>query len=145
MKRFKTATIERYYNNFGQHAEQAVAFTLTGEIRSHGKLPYDAGSDIPEYFMSVKSSKFSLMSGNVCEAQDFEGIVEEFFRKTASRYFAYVTQDMECFVMDVQEFRNFVHQFCILSRESTSNGGRNKVQMRKESKKVLRWLEVAVA
>ena len=85
------------------------------------------------------------MSGNVCEAQDFEGIVEEFFRKTASRYFAYVTQDMECFVMDVQEFRNFVHQFCILSRESTSIGGRNMVQMRKESKKVLRWLEVGVA
>lgn len=137
--------IERHYANFGQHAEQTLAFTLTGEIRKHDHVSYTAGSDIPEFHMSVKSAKFSLMNGNLCVAQDFDGIVEEFFRNTASKCFAYVTQDMECFVMNPEEFRCFVCQFCGLSRESTKNGGRCKVQMRSESKKVLEWLRMAVA
>lgn len=145
MKKIEMATIERRYANFGQHAEQTLAFTLTGEIRKHDHIAYTAGSDIPEYAMSVKSAKFSLMNGNLCESQDFDGIVEEFFCKTASKCFAYVTQEMKCFVMDADEFRYFVCQFCGLSRESTKNGGRLKVQMRSESKKVLSWLEMAVA
>lgn len=145
MKKIEMATIERRYANFGNHAEQTLAFTLTGEIRNHDHLAYTAGSDIPEYHMSVKSEKFTLMSGNLCESQEFDGIVEEFFTKTASKCFAYVTQEMKCFVMNADEFRCFVCQFCGLSRESTKNGGRLKVQMRSESKKVLSWLEMAVA
>ena len=145
MKKIEIATIERHYANFGMHAEQALAYTLTGEIRRHDHVSFTAGSDIPEFHMSVKSAKFSLMNGNLCEAQDFDGIVEEFFAKTASKCFAYVTQEMGCFVMDANEFRCFVCQFCGLSRESTKNGGRCKVQMRSESKKVLEWLNLAVA
>jgi hypothetical protein len=145
MTTIKMTTIERRYANFGQHAEQTLAYTLTGEIRKHDRVSYTNGSDIPEYAMSVKSAKFSLMNGNLCESQDFDGIVEEFFRKTASKCFAYVTQEMECFVMNPEEFRCFVCQFCGLSRESTKNGGRCKVQMRSESKAVLAWLRMAVA
>jgi len=145
MTTIKMTTIERRYANFGQHAEQTLAYTLTGEIRKHDHIAYTAGSDIPEYAMSVKSAKFSLMNGNLCESQDFDGIVEEFFRKTASKCFAYITQEMECFVMNPEEFRCFVCQFCGLSRESTKNGGRCKVQMPSESKAVLAWLRMAVA
>ena len=145
MRKIEMTTIERHYKNFGQHAEQTLAFTLTGKIRKHDKLPYYAGSDIPEYHMSVKSARFGLMSGNLCEAQDFEGIVEEFFAKTASTCFAYVTQDMECFVMDANEFRCFVCQFCKIGRESTKNGGRNHVRMGYEKKEVREWLRMAVA
>jgi hypothetical protein len=145
MKIIEMTTIERTYANFGQHAEQTLAYTLTGEIRKHDHIAYTAGSDIPEFKMSVKSAKFSLMNGNLCESQDFDGIVNEFFTKTASEQFAYVTQEMRCFVMNADEFRCFVCQFCGLSRESTKNGGRCKVQMRSESRKVLEWLEMAVA
>lgn len=140
MKKIAMSTIERQYNNFGLHAEQTLAYTLTGEIRSHGKLSYMDGSDIPEFHMSVKSSGFSLMSGNLCQNQDFDGIVEEFFSNTASSSFAYVTQSMECFVMNAEEFRCFVCQFCGLSKESKKNGGRCKVRMKSETKAVLEWL-----
>lgn len=145
MKKIIVANIERQYSNFGQHAEQSLAYTLTGELRRHDHVNYAVGSDIPEFSMSVKSAKFSLMSGGLCEAQDFEGIVEEFFHKTASKCFAYVTKELECFVMDMSEFRSFVNQFCILTHESSKNGGRCKVQMRSESSKVIQWLQAAVA
>jgi hypothetical protein len=137
--------IDRHYTNFGMHAEQALAYTLTGDLRKHDKVPFTQGSDIPEFEMSVKSAKFSLMNGNLCESQEFDGIVNEFFAKTASSCFAYVTQGMACYVMNADEFRTFVNLFCSLSRESTKNGGRCKVQMRSESKKVIQWLQMAVA
>lgn len=130
----------RNYNNFGQHAEQLLAYTLTGEIRKHDRVRFDMGSDIPEYHMSVKSGGFSLMNGNCCESQDFEGIVEEFFNRVVSTKFAYITKDLTVYVMDMAQFREFVQMFCYLGRESSRNGGRRKVQMRAESKKTLAWL-----
>ena len=145
MKMIKVVEIERKYKNFGQHAEQALAYTLTGQLRTHDHVSFMNGSDIPEYEMSVKSAKFSLMNGNLCESQEFDGIVEEFFAKTASKCFAYVTQQMECYVMDANEFRQFINLFCGVARESTKNGGRRKVQMRSESKRVIEWLSMAVA
>ena len=131
----------RNYKSNGQHKEQALAYVLTGEIRKADKVPFYMGSDIPEYEMSVKSSKFSLMNGNACICQDFNGIVEEFFQKTASKQFAYVTQDMVAYIMTAEIFREFVVLFCRLERESSSNGGRYKVKMRMESKKVIEFLK----
>lgn len=145
MKKIKVIDIERQYNNDGQHLQQALTYTLTGEHRKADHVSYTKDSDIPEFEMSVKSARFTLMSGNLCEAQDFEGIVNEFFRKTASKCFAYVTKELECFIMDAEEFREFICQFCGLSKESSKNGGRCKVQMRSESSKVMQWLQTSVA
>ena len=131
----------RNYKSNGQHKEQALAYVLTGEIRKADKVPFYMGSDIPEYEMSVKSSKFSLMNGNACIYQDFDGIVEEFFSRVKSRQFAYVTNDMVAYVMNIEQFRQFVYMFCGLERESQKNGGRYKVKMRAESKKTIAWLE----
>lgn len=130
----------RNYKSNGQHKEQALAYVLTGEIRKADKVPFYMGSDIPEYGMSVKSSKFSLMNGNACESQTFEGICEEFFAKVVSTKFAYVTNDMVAYVMNTEQFRQFVYMFCGLERESQKNGGRYKVKMRAESKKTIAWL-----
>ena len=69
-------TIERTYSNNGQHAEQVLAYTLTHEIRKHDRVPFDKGSDIPEFKMSVKSSKASLMSGNYCTKETKEEIIK---------------------------------------------------------------------
>ena len=138
------ANINRTYANFGNHAEQALAYTLTGEIRKHDKVPYDKDSDIPEYHMSVKSEKFSLMSGNLCESEDFEEIISQYMARTASKCVAYVSQAMVAYVMNMVEFNEFLHRFCGLERESSKNGGRIKVKMRSESKQVLRWLEERV-
>lgn len=141
MTHIKVTEIERQYANFGNHAEQCLTYMLTGELRTHDHIRYDKGSDIPEFHMSVKSAKFTLMSGNLCESQDFDGIVEEFFQKTASEQFAYITQDMVAYIMTATEFREFVYNFCRLERESSQNGGRYKVKMRMESKKVIEFLK----
>lgn len=145
MYTIQTTTIERTYKNFGKHAEQALAYTLTGEIRKADCVPYNVDSDIPEYHMSVKSRGFSLMSGNLCRAQDFEGIVNQYMGEVASKCVAYVAQNMVAYVMDMEEFREFLYLSCGLCRESTRNGGRIKVKMRSESKKVLAWLNERVA
>ena len=145
MYTIKTATIERTYKNFGNHAEQALAFTLTGEIRKHDHVAYDKGSDIPEYNMSVKSSGFSLMSARLCESEDFEEIITQYMAHTASTCVAYVAQNMVAYVMNMEQFNEFLHRFCYLNRESTQNGGGYKVKMLKESKKVLAWLDERVA
>lgn len=141
MTHIKVTELSRQYANFGNHAEQCLTYMLTGELRAHDHIRFDKGSDIPEYHMSVKSAKFTLMSGSLCESQDFDGIVEEFFQKTVSEQFAYVTQDMVAYIMTATEFKEFIYNFCRLERESSSNGGRYKVKMRMESKKVIEFLK----
>lgn len=146
MTTINCAIIENIYpNNFGNHCERSLAYTLTGELRKHDRVPYYKDSDIPEYKMSVKSSSFTLMSGGVCVAQDFDGIIEEYFSRTASEVIAYVAKNMVAYVMDKTEFREFLTLFCRLERESSQNGGRYKVKMRPESRKTLAWLEAHVA
>ena len=145
MEIIKVMEIERVYKNNGMHLEQSLAYTLTGKIRKHDRVAYDKSSDIPEYDMSVKSAKFTLMSGSICKAQDFEGIIEEYFANTASKRIAYVTQDMNAYIMDMVEFNEFLHLFAFLERESSQNGGRYKVKMRSESKKVIAWLAAKIA
>lgn len=138
-------TIERTYTNNGMHAEQTLAYALTGEIRAHDHVPFDKGSDIPEYHMSVKSSKASLMSGNRCESQTKEGIIAEFIAKSASTCFAYVIADFsKAYVMSGEEFAEFCMLFGGMSRESSKNGGKAKVQLRAENAKTLAWLEAHI-
>lgn len=134
-------TIERVYTNNGQHAEQVLAYTLIHEIRKHDRVPFDKGSDIPEYHMSVKSSKASLMSGNYCTKDTKEGIIEEFLNRTASELFAYVLEDFStAYVMDKREFSEFCREFSGMSRESSKNGGKAKVQFYKENERTRMWL-----
>jgi hypothetical protein len=130
----------RQYANNGQHAQQLADYTLTGKIRKPDKIPYNVGSDIPELKMSIKSAKFSLMSGSLCKAQDFNGIIQEFFENVVSTSFGYVSKNEFIYIMNAVEFREFVERFCYLSYESSSNGKRNKIKMYDESKKVIEWL-----
>lgn len=132
-------TIECTYYNHGQHCEQMLAYTLTGEIRRSGKLPYYMSSDIPEYHMSVKSSGATLASAKVMMSDTYEGQFEEFFNRTASTCFAYVSMDNIAYVMDTEEFKDFVRHFGRFYRESTKNGGGYKIQLLKESSKMLKY------
>ena len=140
MKTFTITESVTMYSNFGQHAEQNLAYHLTGEIRRHDRVAYDKGSDIPEYNLSVKSSAFTLMSGTACMAQDFNGIIDEYFSKVASKHIAYVTKNFNVFVMNLDEFKSFLYQFARLEKDSEKNGGRYKVKMRKETSAMCEWL-----
>lgn len=138
----KEITIERIsqYKSNGQRAEQDMAYHMTGEIRTADHVPFDVDSDIPEFHMSVKSSRFTLASGNVMKAQDFNGQLDEYFERTASECVAYVTNGDKAYIMDMIEFRSMLEQFGKFERDSEKNGGKGKVRFPAENKKILGWL-----
>ena len=137
--------IERMYTNFGNHAEQALAFTLTGEIRLHDSVPFYADSDIPEFNMSVKSSGFTLASGKINKGETFDEKIQDFVNRVHSDKFAYVTLDMTAYIMDISEFVEFLYAFCYLNRDSKRNGGLLKIKCKKESQKMLDWFQAHIS
>lgn len=132
-------------SNRGIHCEQALAFTLTGEIRKHDHVPFHMGSDIPEFNMSVKSSGFTLASGKINMGETMDEKLADFFGRVHSDKFAYVTVSMVAYIMDRNEFEQFLRTFGYMDRDSQKNGGLLKVKCRKESKKMLKWFEARVA
>ena len=131
----------RNYPNFGQYAEQALTYTLTGEIRKPDRVPFDKDSDIPEYDMSVKSSGFTLASGRHNMGDTMEEKVNDFMARVHSKRFAYVSQSLVAYIMDADEFRSFITSFCYMGTDSAKNGGMKKIQCKKESKKMIEWLD----
>jgi hypothetical protein len=132
-------------SNRGIHCEQALAFTLTGEIRKHDHVPFHMGSDIPEFNMSVKSSGFTLASGKINMGETMDEKLADFFGRVHSDKFAYVTVSMVAYIMDRNEFEQFLRTFAYMDRDSQKNGGLLKVKCRKESQKMLKWFEARVA
>lgn len=111
---------------------------------THDKTPYNVGSDIDigNKHISVKASAFSLMSGSLCEGlTDFDAIWNLFECNVHSNMFAYVTADYTVYEMNIVEFKKFVYAFCGVEHESDKNGGLAKIKCRKESGKMLKWLE----
>lgn len=130
--------------NNGIRREWTVCAYAGIERTKHDHAPYDKDSDVNvgSRHISIKSSKFSLMAGSLCEGKtEFDAIWELYSRKCHSNEWCYMTQDFVGFFMNKDEFREFVYNFCALSRESKDNGGQIKIQCRKETKKMLEWLE----
>lgn len=138
--------INRTYKNNGLHAEQALAFTLTGEIRKHDSKPFYADSDIPEFAMSVKSAHFTLASANIMQAQDKNGQIEEYLMRVHSTTVAYVSKDFSvAYVMTMVEFAEFLYKFTTLTAESKKHGGKMKLMARSESKAMKAWFAEKLA
>lgn len=111
---------------------------------SHDAQRYDVASDIDagEKQISVKASGFTLMSGALCDGRDtFNGIWALYASRVHSNTFAYVTEDFTVYEMSLDEFAEFVHEFGRLEKESAKNGGALKIRCKKESKKMVGWLE----
>lgn len=143
MKRIIIEAVSEYTNG-GSAKEQNLAYALTGEMRGHDSVPFDKGSDIPEYHMSVKSSHFTLVSGKLMMADSFQGQIDEYFERVASKSWAYVTENNEAYIMDMAEFRSMLMTFARFEKDSGKNGGKSKVRFA-ENKKILAWLSAQVA
>lgn len=130
--------IHRTYTNNGQHAQQMLDFTLTGQLRKADHLKWDKGSDIPEYCMSVKSARFTLATDLIGET--LEAKVDNYFERVPSTSWAYVTKSGEAFIMNRTEFRTFLLTFGTMSRMSSRNGGQIAVKGKHEGKEMLEWL-----
>jgi len=142
MKMIQALTINRTYKNNGQHAQQVVDYTLTGIIRKADNHKWDVDSDIPELHMSVKGNRFTLASdliGDTVEAK-----INDYFNRTASTQWAYITTEEEIYIMNRVEFYMFLMLFCTLQADSTKNGGKKKVRFGYESARVREWLKAQI-
>lgn len=145
MKTINVTEIERNYANWGNHAEQCLCYTLTGEIHPHDHVAFDKGSDIETMGgISVKSSGFTLASAKVNHGETFDEKLDDYKTRVHSTVFAYVSLELVAYMMNLSEFEDFIRNFCYFNRESTRNGGGWKIKCRKESKKMLRWLDARV-
>lgn len=121
--------IERQYKNNGQHAEQVMRFTLTGEIVKADNKSHRLGGDVLD--IQIKSQK-----ATVCKGYDLEA----YLALDGANRFAYVTSDFAtAYVMNKAEYIEFVSEFGCKTRESQKNGGGEKIQLLSESKRMLEW------
>lgn len=134
--------------NKGILREWALAAYYGIDRTTHDHVRYDQGSDISVNGkdISIKSDRFTLMSGNLCNGiKTFDGIWNLYRQNVHSNTFAYVTADMVVYEMDIEEFQQFVFRFCSLQKESEKNGGGMKIRARHESKTMLAWLDSMAA
>ena len=143
MKEFGFTPAENVKNH-GIAVEWGVCEYFNIERHVHDNARYDKDSDVNymDMHISVKAEKFTLMAGGLCEGRTtFDGIWELYIERTHSNYAVYGTKDGRAFLMNMEEFKEFVYLFCSLGRESQKNGGACKIKCRSESKKMLQWLE----
>ena len=129
--------------NAGDAREWALCEYYNMERTAHNSESYDKNSDLNTAdgkHISIKSNAFTLMSGSLCNGlTDFDEIWNLYEKNVHSDTFAYITADFTVYEMNLNEFKNFVYNFCGLERESEKNGGAMKIRCKKESKKMLRW------
>ena len=145
MEKFATGVkyLEVYPTNRGKNWEISLAQHI-GINRTKGdSLGCDKGADISygELEISVKSARFTLMSGSLCkDCNGFDEIFAKYERIDKSNCVVYMTADGTGYKMSHAEFREFVYRFCGMERESKRNDGYWKIKARSESKAMLNWL-----
>lgn len=141
MTKIKIERISTYKNN-GLRSEQDYIYTVSGQVVPHDSGRYDMGSDYGT--KQIKSDGASLASGNLFSMDTFDEILAEYLAKSHSDSYVYVARTDWAYEMDAELFEIFVRTFGSLQKESAKNGGKSKIRLRHESKKMLNWLEERV-
>lgn len=132
----------------GDVCEWSLALHYGIKRTSHDCARFDKDSDVNagNKHISVKSARFTLMSGSYCRnCTTFDEIWALYEQNVHSNCFVYITKDLTVYEMTLAEFKLFVYLFCGLQRESKKNGGYLKIKARDESKKMLGWLAAQAA
>ena len=119
----------RQYKNNGQHMEQWTRFTLTGENAKADNLAHDKGADCLGY--QIKSAR-----ATVCKGTD----IRAYLATDMATAYIYATADGVAYVMTRVEYIEFVERFGTVTKESTSNGGAEKIRLKSESSALLAYL-----
>ena len=119
----------RQYKNNGQHMEQWTRFTLTGENAKADNLPHDKGGDCLGY--QIKSAR-----ATVCKGTD----IRAYLATDMATAYIYATADGVAYVMTRIEYIEFVEKFGTVTKESTANGGAEKIRLKSESSALLAYL-----
>lgn len=141
IKNFAPANVK----NNGDAKEWAYCSYRGIERTTHDSKAYNVASDVEvgEEKISIKASKFSLMSGKLCNGlTEFNEIWTLYETNVHSNKFVYITEDFTAYEMTITEFKNFVFEFCKTEKESEKNGGAVKIRCKAESKKIIEWLEI---
>lgn len=120
----------RTYRNNGQHLEQWTRYTLTGEIAKADNLAHDKGADCLCY--QIKSAR-----ATVCKGRDLLA----YLATDKATAYIYATLSGVAYIMSKTEYVAFIGEFGTVTRESTKNGGGEKIRLKHESAALLEWLE----
>lgn len=138
----ETPTI--YPHNIGAQAEITFINTFTNTIQKLDNKPFNKTNDFEN--ISIKSARFTLASANINAGNTKEEKINDFFKQSKATEYAYVTKDFTiAYIMNKNEFYDFIIEFTTLQKESTKNGGGLKLRAKSESKAMKRWLEIRAA
>lgn len=118
------------YKNHGQNAEQSIRFTLTGELAKADNLPHDKGTDCLNF--QIKSER-----ATICKGLD----LDKYLEADAAHAYIYADKNGTAWVMNKEEYRAFCKTFGTVTKESQSNGGGEKIRLKIESSKMMKWLQ----
>ena len=118
--------ITRTYANNGQHLEQTYRFFKSGKICKADNLKGADWEDI-----QIKSAR-----ATICKGSDIESHV----KNDVAKKYVYITKDLEAYEMSKEEYLEFTTKFATLTRESSKNGGAEKMRLKNEGKEMLEWL-----
>jgi hypothetical protein len=118
------------YRNHGQDAEQSIRKALTGETVKADNLAHDKGADCMGY--QIKSAR-----ATVCKGTD----IRAYLATDMATEYIYGTNNGVAYIMSRTEYIEFVEVFGTVTRESTANGGAEKIRLKSESVALLAYLE----
>ena len=117
------------YANHGQNAEQSIRKALTGEIAKADNVAQDKGTDCLGY--QIKSAR-----ATVCKGTD----IHAYLATDMATEYIYATADGTAYIMNRTEYIEFIEVFGTVTRESTRNGGGEKIRLKSESVALLAYL-----
>lgn len=131
MYKINLEPLQRTYKNNGQHAEQVFRFTLSGEVIKADNKPATECGDYLD--IQIKTAK-----ATVCKGTD----LTLYLSLDAAKRYAYITKDFSiAYVMDKKLWQEFCATFGYATKESEKNGGREKIRLYDESRRMVEWLE----
>lgn len=124
--------------NHGEWLEAQLKHCMGYICEKDANTAFDAGSDIEELHMSVKSSKATLT--NEILGNDTATSLDTYFTRCASTCWAWVV-DMDdtitAYIMDADEFRTFTESWAGYNNEG-------RIRFKATSGKMISWLEERV-
>jgi hypothetical protein len=126
----KYIEITSEYKNNGQRLEQIARFNLTGEVAKADNRKATECGDCNGF--QIKSAR-----ATICKGTDIKAHIES----DAAIGYIYVTAELVAYTMSKAEYLEFATEFATLTRESTKNGGSEKMRFKSESKALIEWLK----
>lgn len=122
--------IKSEYKNNGQRLEQIARFNLTGEVvKADNRKATECGDCLGYQIKSARAT--------ICKGTDIAAHIEN----DAAVGYIYITAELKAYTMSKAEYLEFATKFATLTRESSKNGGAEKLRFKSESKALLEWLK----